>query len=322
MHPDLACIRSHGREASKSTGLRVPAIWKTLGAFFMIGLSAIPIGKVRMQRDDGRSLRSFACAVALSCLAASAAAQSGHPAGSDAGLAQELQNPIAALINLPFQNNFDFGGGPRGDGFNYTLNFQPVVPFRMSDGWTLVTRTILPFTHLERYGPEHETGLGDIAQSFFLSPRLSTPGLTLGAGPAFLYPSATNDTLALRQWGTGPTGIVVQQRGSWTFGMLASHLWSVADSGNRGTRERLNQTLVQPFVSHTFGNGFSLVATSEVTYDWTGRQWTVPLGGGFTQLLRLGEAPVNLGLQARWYPEAPSTYAEWGIRFVATFVIH
>ncbi len=261
-------------------------------------------------------------ALASLCLCATAArAQSHHPEGSDAHLAQQLQNPIAALINVPFQNNFDFNGGPGNDGFNYTVNFQPIIPFRLSEDWTLVTRTIVPFTHTERYFPDHESGLGDITQSFFFSPRVSRPGLTIGFGPAFLYPSATNSFLASRQWGAGPTAIAVQQAGAWTFGMMGNHLWNVADSGDRGARPRLNQTLIQPFVSHTFGNGFSLIATSEMTYDWTGRQWTIPIGGGFSQLVKLGDLPVNLGLQARWYPEAPSTYAEWGVRFVATFVL-
>ncbi|EHM02630.1 hypothetical protein HMPREF9946_00899 [Acetobacteraceae bacterium AT-5844] len=259
-------------------------------------------------------------AVLLMVMSGTAGAQSHHPEGSDAHLAQQLQNPIAALINVPFQNNFDFDGGPSGDGFNYTVNFQPIVPIRLTDDWTLVTRTIVPFSHTERYFPDHEHGLGDITQSFFLSPRVSAPGLTVGFGAAFLYPTATNDQLGSRQWGAGPTAIAVQQKGAWTFGLLANHLWNISDSGSRGTRERLNQTLAQPFISYTFGGGFSLIATSESTYDWTARQWTVPIGGGFTQLVKIGELPVNLGLQARYYPEAPSTYAEWGVRFVATFV--
>lgn len=31
--------------------------------------------------------------------------------GSDAELAKKLQNPVAAMISVPFQSNFDFGGG-------------------------------------------------------------------------------------------------------------------------------------------------------------------------------------------------------------------
>ena len=130
-----------------------------------------------------------------------------HPPGSDADIAQQLQNPIASLISVPFQNNFDFGAGPRDNGFGYTMNFQPVVPFRLSDDWTLITRTIIPFIHQERYTPDHETGLGDTTQSFFFSPRSGVPGLTWGVGPAVLWPTATRPAFQSRQWGLGPTGV-------------------------------------------------------------------------------------------------------------------
>jgi hypothetical protein len=45
-----------------------------------------------------------------------------------ADIAKKLNNPVANLISVPFQNNFDFGGGPNNDGFQYKLNFQPVIP--------------------------------------------------------------------------------------------------------------------------------------------------------------------------------------------------
>jgi hypothetical protein len=131
---------------------------------------------------------------------------------SDTALAQELANPIANLTSVPFQNNFDFGGG-RGNAFRYTLNVQPVIPFTLNDDWNLITRTIVPFAHVERVFPQPETGIGDIVQSFFLSPARPVNGITWGAGPIFLYPSASNDFIGSGQWGAGPTGVVLKQSG-------------------------------------------------------------------------------------------------------------
>jgi hypothetical protein len=65
-------------------------------------------------------------------------------ASATEGLAEQAQNPIANLISVPFQNNTTLGLGPDQDQTLNVLNIQPVVPFRLNDRLTLVTRTILP----------------------------------------------------------------------------------------------------------------------------------------------------------------------------------
>src|SRR5271165_279195 len=58
-------------------------------------------------------------------------------------LAKESQNPIANLISVPFQNNFNFGIGPK-DTTQWDLNVQPVIPITLNKDWNLITRTIMP----------------------------------------------------------------------------------------------------------------------------------------------------------------------------------
>ena len=103
------------------------------------------------------------------------ATQEQQRGGTDAHLAEELQNPIAALISAPFISNFDFGGGPDGKGFRYRLNFQPVIPVSISENWNLISRTIAPFiSQRDMIGTSSQTGLGDTTQSFFFSPKAPT----------------------------------------------------------------------------------------------------------------------------------------------------
>ena len=74
----------------------------------------------------------------------------------------------------------------------------------------MITRTVIPFAHVEGSFPQPETGLGDILQSFFLSPARPVKGITWSAGSIFLYPTASNDLITAGQWGAGPTGVVLQ----------------------------------------------------------------------------------------------------------------
>ena len=122
-------------------------------------------------------------------------------AQQEAELAKQLQNPIAELVSVPLQNNWDFGIGPA-DAMRYTLNVQPVIPFSLNDNWNLITRTIMPVIYAESptKGGRDKSGLGDILQSFFLSPKAPVHGWIVGAGPAFLYPSATDAMLGSEKW--------------------------------------------------------------------------------------------------------------------------
>ena len=71
------------------------------------------------------------------------AAESDSDAKTTEDLAKESPNPIANLISVPFQNNFNFGIGPN-DTTHWDLNVQPVIPITLNKDWNLITRTIVP----------------------------------------------------------------------------------------------------------------------------------------------------------------------------------
>jgi hypothetical protein len=107
---------------------------------------------------------------------------------TEAEIAKELSNPVAALVSVPLQNNFDFGGGPKGDGFRYPLNVQPGAPFQLNENWNLISRTIFPFVHQDNFiGTTTQDGLSEIVQSYFLHPSIRMPARSsVSSGPVFL----------------------------------------------------------------------------------------------------------------------------------------
>ncbi len=264
-------------------------------------------------------LFALAFTLASTTLRAAEPAASTQATDDAAELARKLSNPVAALISVPFQNNFDFGGGPSDDGFRYTLNVQPVIPFNVTENWNLISRTIAPFVHQENYfGTTTQSGLSDMVQSLFLSPaKPGESGWIWGAGPVFLLPTATDDRLGTEKFGIGPTAVALKQDGGWTYGALANHLWSVA--GN-GSRQDVSTTFMNPFVSFTTKKQTTFLLSTESTYDWENSEWTVPLAVSASQLVKFGKQPVSLSLGARYYADKPTGGPDWGLRFSVTFL--
>jgi hypothetical protein len=235
-------------------------------------------------------------------------------------LALQLSNPVASLISVPFQSNFDFGGGPDDEGFRYTLNVQPVVPISISDDANLIVRTIVPVVYQDNLVPGggSQFGLGDTIQSFFYSPKAPTSGgLIWGAGPVFLYPTATDRFTGTEKWGAGPSVVVLKQAGPSTFGMLANHIWSFAGDDSRND---ISATFMQPFYSYTTKKATTYSISTETTYDWKSDAWLVPLNVGVSQLLVVGTQPISIGLGARYFVESPAAGPDWGLRLTTTLL--
>ncbi|ARN20261.1 hypothetical protein [Piscinibacter gummiphilus] len=256
-----------------------------------------------------------AAAASLAAVTASAFAQ--H---SDADLAKQLSNPVAALISVPFQLNYDERFGDARDGHKLYLNVQPVVPISLNSEWNMISRTILPIVDQHGVPPgSNPSGLGDITQSLFFSPKAPGPGgLIWGVGPAFLLPTGSEPELTARKWGLGPTGVVLKQDGHWTYGALANHIWSVAGSDNRPD---LSSTFLQPFLSYTTPTAWTYTLNTESSYDWKNEQWSVPLNAMVSKLVKFGDQRVSLGGGVRYWADGPDSGPHgWGFRLVVTLL--
>jgi len=241
-------------------------------------------------------------------------AQEQHEA-STSDLAKAAQNPIADMISVPFQNNFNFHVGPHNQ-LQDILNIQPVIPITLDRDWNLITRWITPVISqppLTVTG-EREFGLGDINPSFFFSPKQPTHGIIWGIGPTFVFPTGTDKTLTQGKYSIGPTFVALTIQGPWVVGVLVNNVWSFAGKSNRSP---VNQMTLQPFVNYNLPGGWYLTSSPIITADWEasdGDRWTVPVGGGFGRVFKIDKQAVNAQLAAYYNVARPDGGADWQLR--------
>jgi len=242
--------------------------------------------------------RGFLAALVVSTLPLFAQEAGAGPSAEE--LAKAAQNPVAAMISLPFQVNTTFGYGIDALDERDTqtvLNIQPVVPVGLNAKWNLISRTIVPLIRQPNIPGSGTTGtLGDITETLFFSP--AKPGKVIwGLGPVVTVPTAVVGRLGSGKVSLGPGLVLLTMKGPWVVGCLTQNTWSVAGQGDRAD---VNAFLFQYFVNYNFEKGWYLTSSPAITANWNAAnsddRWTVPFGLGFGRLFRMGKQPVNASL--------------------------
>ena len=289
----------------------VPRLWVRDNSNNMTAIDA----KASMR---GTSLRTI-CEIILLSLTIIAGVQPTR-AQESSNIAKQAQNPIANLISVPVENDFNPKTGIDKED-SYVMELKPVVPFRLSKDWTLITRTIVPVIQVPDLAPDINgtTGLGDVNLSLFLSPAKAGP-IIWGAGPIVSFPTATEDILGTKKVSVGPTVVALRSQGHWLYGMLVNNLFSVAGPS---ARPDVNQMLAQPFVNYNLRRKWYLTSSPVITANW-GKQraerWLVPVGGGVGKIVHFDKMPVNIYTQFFRNAEYPDGTTHWSARFQMQFL--
>ena len=244
-------------------------------------------------------------------------------------LRNAAQNPVANLISVPIQENWNFGIGPA-DRTQNVMNIQPVIPISLSKelephrpAGLLPSSTNHFPCHSPRASLNQQTGvygLGDMNPSFFLSPKKSK--VIWGVGPTFVFPTATNTTyLGQGKLSVGPSVVALVQPhiGRLAFLPTTTGRWPVIPISIRGqvNKPAVNQFLLQWFVNYNMKKGWYLTSGPIVTANWRGGDsnvWTVPFGGGVGRIMKLGFQPVNITAQFYGNAVHPPGTSPWGLR--------
>lgn len=246
--------------------------------------------------------------------AAQTTAQKTAPDADVTQLAKKTQNPVADLISLPFQFNFN-GGGDLGAATALNLNFQPVIPFELNSRWNVVARTIVPINSTPTGTGTRQSGFGDIQEQLYVTPK-GEGGTVIGAGPMLWLPTATDGASETGSWAIGPGAVIVSMPGPWVLGGVLQQYWTYAD---RDPAREINLFVFQPFVNYNFSRGWALSTAPLITANWNGNEngeWTVPIGLGITRTTVFNHRPMNLGVQYYYNVTRPDGAPGFTLRFV------
>jgi hypothetical protein len=248
--------------------------------------------------------------------------------GQDLGeLGKQLNNPISSVWNITTQSNMYFYKGDLSPAYRgqFVFNFQPVLPIPLTKNWTLIPRPVIPIQsnpYITGLNPatgsqewSHTGGFGDIALVTLLSPNI--PGVILGFGPTFIFPSAPTYDLGQGKFQMGPSVVLGFISKNWVGGVFPQHWWSVA--GTHATPVT-SQTNIQYFLFRMLPGAWQVGFTPNILINWRadgGNQVTFPLGLGVGRTFKLGGVPIQSTLEFHWMPVYPDDFGQrFNIRFV------
>ncbi len=273
---------------------------------------------------------------------AAAGTNSPDQAQSAAALSKEIANPLSNLWLLQTQQNNTLIGMPLGKGtyVQSDLQFQPLVPVRLSPHWNLISRPVIPIfssqpfpavTAINRNGNTNNeditrtTGFGDMILATAISPDRSLVGnWLLAAGTTFVFPTATQHVLGQQTWQAGPAVALGYQGSKWLAFVFPQHWWKIGGDG-----KKTNQTSVQYNFNWNFDSGWSLGSSPNLTVNWEAprdQRVSFPVGFQVGKLLHAGPMPVKVDVQPMYYvvrpmQEAGSPSPKWGFQLQLTPVI-
>jgi hypothetical protein len=239
-----------------------------------------------------------------------------QPPEGESDLGNAIQNPVADIVSIPFQNNLDFN-----DVNKNTLNIQPVLPFAITENVNLIFRNIIPVIS----GPDlsspfggKTSGIGNISTAMLFTP--AKPGKIIWAvGPTLTWGSVTPG-LGFEKFALAPSALGLYQNNGWTIGVIAQNSWSVAGPSDSAD---INLFYAQIFIVKNLANGWYVNSAPIITANWeapSGSQWNVPLGAGFGRLFRVNKLPINA--QIGWYSYLTSADDSSGqLRFQLQFIL-
>ena len=245
--------------------------------------------------------------LAAACLGAHAWAVDHDDLGLALLMPPKLQTGGSRLMQSALAHNW--GAVPLDD------TLLPISPY-----WSVVSRTSLSSNQTDLLPGSNPYGNGETLHNMWLAPNVVGPdGMVLAGGTAYLSNDLHNNLAGMDRWGAGPSGVMMVQRDQWQWGVQASHIWSYSTPSALFIRTTsASVSAMQPFLAFTQKSGLTWSLGSDSSYDWTARNWAVPVSAGVSKMFSFGQQRAALGLEGKYWMAHPDTTPGWGVRLTAS----
>jgi hypothetical protein len=222
-------------------------------------------------------------------------------AGDVSETGKKLANPLSNVWALFTEFDFNFSDGtlnPGGQRAGGRTLFQPILPIPLFGSedkeWKLITRPTIPFLSSQpipsgRNGFDRKGGLGDIQVPMIISPTVNN--WILGAGPTWLFPTATDKAFGRQQWGAGPAVVVGHYTEKVTLGVFPQYFFGIRSRGRSRDGADASYMNLLYFMYYNLPHAWQIGFSPTVTYDRRasfGNRWNVPIGVGVSKTTRMG----------------------------------
>jgi hypothetical protein len=274
--------------------------------------------------------------------------ETGSPKSMDQ-IAREMSNPLAAFLSFNYQFEYiNYQGNIPGadDQSARGQFFGLVIPFGQKEngkGW--VSRFSLPFYpnqpiywtdergyaewRIRQQDPtldeggywESTHGHMDALTADLVYGGVSDTGFILMYGIASILPTTSDTSNGRQQLILGPELNIGKMTDWGVYGAVFSHIIDVAEKKDKGTPDT-TQTTIEAYFSYALGNGWQLVSSPIITYDWegdSGNKLNLPLGGGIAKTTHIGKMPLKITAEVQKYVASTDRFGpDWLFKFTLT----
>lgn len=268
---------------------------------------------------------------------------------TEAEIIEMMNNPLGELWLMYLQHDMTVYEGDAFDNLSqddltfHTTQIMPVMAFQLTEDIKYIFRPVIPIHTWETpdwnnaspiYNPpgtpigidvdtQTETELGDIVLwNAFASNDMAKPPNIWGVGVTAMLDTAGDDRFGTNATSVGPMALAlhVGEPGEFIYGTVVQHWWDVAGDGE------VNMTNIQYIGYYRIDADSNFgIGSPNITINWdadSDDRYTIPVGLGYNTTVKIGPAPVKIGVELYKYVESPDAFgAEWGLRFIFSPVV-